>query len=101
RPPRVEELRTGLKPPHPVRRFIEQAEVEPRVREWLGGLPARIVLGNDKPAEGARPVAGALHGTILTMFTITRGAQSVEGALALINHQRLRRALERIVRAAY
>jgi predicted PurR-regulated permease PerM len=100
-PARIEELRTELEPDHPVRRFIEQAEVEPRVREWLGALPARIVLGTDNPAKGASRVTGALLVTILTMFTITRGNQTVQGALSLIRHERLRRSLERIVRAAY
>jgi predicted PurR-regulated permease PerM len=46
-------------------------------------------------------VTGALLVTILTMFTITRGAQAIDGGLGLIRHQRLRRALERIVVAAY
>jgi predicted PurR-regulated permease PerM len=46
-------------------------------------------------------VTGALLVTVLTMFTITRGAQSVEGAIALVGHRRVRRALERIVAAAY
>ena len=100
-PARIEELRLELKPDHAVRRWIEQAEVEPRVREWLGQLPARIVLGTDNPAKGASRVTGALLVTILTMFTITRGNQTVQGALSLIRHQRLRRSVERIVRAAY
>ena len=100
-PARIEEVRLDLEPDHAVRRWIEQAEVEPRVREWLGQLPARIVLGTDNPAEGASRVTGALLVTILTMFTITRGAQTVHGGLALIRHQRLRRSVERIVRAAY
>ena len=51
------------------------------MREWLGQLPARVVLGTDNAAEGASRVTGALLVTILTMFTITRGAQSVHGAL--------------------
>jgi predicted PurR-regulated permease PerM len=100
-PARIEQLRTELEPEHPVRRFIEQAEVEPRLREWLGQLPARIVLGTDNPAKGASRVTGALLVTILTMFTITRGAQSVEGGIALIRRRRVRRLLERIVGAAY
>lgn len=100
-PARIEELRLDLEPDHAVRRWIEQAEVEPRVREWLGQLPARIVLGTDNPAKGASRVTGALLVTILTMFTITRGNQTVQGALSLIRHERLRRSVERIVRAAY
>jgi predicted PurR-regulated permease PerM len=100
-PARIEELRLELEPEHPVRRFIEENRVEARMREWLGQLPARVVLGTDNAAEGASRVTGALLVTILTMFTITRGSQSVHGALALVRHQRLRRALERIVRAAY
>jgi predicted PurR-regulated permease PerM len=100
-PARIEELRLDLEPDHAVRRWIEEARVEPRVREWLGQLPARIVLGTDNPAEGASRVTGALLVTILTMFTITRGHQTVQGGLALIRHQRLRRSVERIVRAAY
>jgi predicted PurR-regulated permease PerM len=100
-PARIEQLRTQLEPDHPVRRFIEQADVEPRIREWLGQLPARIVLGTDNPAKGAGRVTGALLVTVLTMFTITRGAQSVDGAIGLFRHHRVRRALERIVRAAY
>jgi putative heme transporter len=100
-PLRIEEVRLELEPDHAVRRFIEQAEVEPRVREWLGQLPARIVLGTDNPAEGASRVTGALLVTILTMFTITRGSQTVHGGIALIRHPRLRRPVERIVRAAY
>lgn len=100
-PARIEQLRLDLKPDHPVRRFIEQADVEPRIREWLGQLPARIVLGTDSAAEGASRVTGALLVTVMTMFTITRGAQSVEGAIGLFRHQRVRRALERIVGAAY
>lgn len=100
-PARIEELRLDLEPEHPVRRFIEENRVEARVREWLGQLPARIVLGTDNPAEGASRVTGALLVTILTMFTITRGAQSIEGGIALIRHQRLRRSVERIVVAAY
>jgi len=100
-PARIEQLRVELEPGHPVRRFIEQAEVEPRVREWLGQLPARIVLGTDNPAKGASRVTGALLVTVLTMFTITRGAQSVEGAIGLFRHRQVRRALERIVGAAY
>ena len=100
-PARIEQLRTHLEPDHPVRRFIEQADVEPRIREWLGQLPARIVLGTDNPAKGAGRVTGALLVTVLTMFTITRGAQSVEGAIGLFRHRRVRVALERIVRAAY
>ena len=86
-PARIEQLRTELEPEHPVRRFIEQAEVEPRIREWLGQLPARIVLGTDNPAQGAGRVTGALLVTVLTMFTITRGARSVEGAIALFRHR--------------
>jgi predicted PurR-regulated permease PerM len=100
-PERIEEVRLELEPDHAVRRFIEQAEVEPRVREWLGQLPARVVLGTDNPAEGASRVTGALLVTILTMFTITRGSQTVHGGIALIRHARLRRSVERIVRAAY
>jgi len=100
-PARIEEVRLELEPDHAVRRFIEQAEVEPRVREWLGQLPARVVLGTDNPAEGASRVTGALLVTILTMFTITRGSQTVHGGIALIRHPRLRRSVERIVRAAY
>lgn len=100
-PERIEEVRLELEPDHAVRRFIEQAEVEPRVREWLGQLPARVVLGTDNPAEGASRVTGALLVTILTMFTITRGSQTVHGGIALIRHPRLRRSVERIVRAAY
>ncbi|HVW32983.1 MAG TPA: AI-2E family transporter, partial [Acidimicrobiia bacterium] len=100
-PARIEQLRTHLEPDHPVRRFIEQAEVEPRLREWLGQLPARIVLGTDSAAEGASRVTGALLVTVLTMFTITRGPQSIEGGIALVRQPRLRRALERIVRAGY
>jgi predicted PurR-regulated permease PerM len=100
-PARIEQLRTELQPEHPVRRFIEQAEVEPRVREWLGHLPARIVLGTDNPAKGAGRVTGAVLVVVLTMFTITRGQQSVEGAIALFRHRAVRRALERIVGAAY
>jgi len=100
-PARIEQLRTELQPDHPVRRFIEQAEVEPRIREWLGQLPARIVLGTDNPAKGAGRVTGALLVTVLTMFTITRGAQSVEGAIGLFHHERVRHAVERIVGAAY
>jgi predicted PurR-regulated permease PerM len=71
------------------------------MREWLGQLPARVVLGTDNPAEGASRVTGALLVTILTMFTITRGSQTVHGGIALIRHPRLRRSVERIVRAAY
>jgi predicted PurR-regulated permease PerM len=100
-PARIEELRLDLEPDHAVRRWIEQAEVEPRVREWLGQLPSRVVLGTDNPAEGASRVTGALLVTILTMFTITRGQQTVRGGIALIRHERLRRSVERIVRAAY
>ena len=100
-PERIEEVRLELEPDHAVRRFIEQAEVEPRMREWLGQLPARIVLGTDNPAEGASRVTGALLVTILTMFTITRGSQTVHGGIALIRHPRLRRSVERIVRAGY
>jgi predicted PurR-regulated permease PerM len=100
-PARIEQLRTELPPDHPVRRFIEQADVEPRLRQWLGQLPARIVLGTDNPAKGASRVTGALLVTVLTMFTITRGAQSVEGAIALVRQRRVRSILERIVRAAY
>jgi putative heme transporter len=100
-PARIEELRLDLEPDHAVRRWIEEARVEPRVREWLGQLPARIVLGTDNPAEGASRVTGALLVTILTMFTITRGLQTVQGGLGLIRHQRLRRSVERIVTAAY
>lgn len=100
-PERIEEVRLELEPDHAVRRFIEQAEVEPRVREWLGQLPARVVLGTDNPAEGASRVTGALLVTILTMFTITRGSQTVHGGIGLIRHPRLRRSVERIVRAAY
>jgi predicted PurR-regulated permease PerM len=100
-PARIEELRLDLKPDQAVRKWIEQAEVEQRVREWLGELPARIVLGTDNPAKGASRVTGALLVTILTMFTITRGSQSVRGGIALIRHERLQRAVERIVRAAY
>ena len=100
-PARIEELRIDLEPDHPVRRFIEENRVEARVREWLGQLPARVVLGTDSAAEGASRVTGALLVTILTMFTITRGSQSIQGALGLVRHRRLRRALERIVRAAY
>ena len=100
-PQRIEEVRLELEPDHAVRRFIEQAEVEPRVREWLGQLPARVVLGTDNPAEGASRLTGALLVTILTMFTITRGSQTVHGAIGLIRHARLRRSVERIVRAAY
>jgi len=100
-PARIEELRLDLEPDHPVRRWIEESRVEPRVREWLGQLPARVVLGTDNPAEGASRVTGALLVTILTMFTITRGHQTVLGGLGLIGHQRLRGSVERIVRAAY
>ncbi|MEW6472072.1 MAG: AI-2E family transporter [Actinomycetota bacterium] len=100
-PARIEELRLELEPEHPVRRWIEEARVEPRVREWLGQLPARVVLGTDNPAEGASRVTGALLVTILTMFTITRGPQAVRGGIGLIRHQRLQRSVERIVRAAY
>lgn len=100
-PQRIEEVRLKLEPDHAVRRFIEQAEVEPRMREWLGQLPARVVLGTDNPAEGASRLTGALLVTILTMFTITRGSQTVHGGIALIRHPRLRRSVERIVRAAY
>ena len=100
-PSRIEEVRLELEPDHAVRRFIEQAEVEPRVREWLGQLPARIVLGTDNPTEGASRLTGALLVTILTMFTITRGSQTVQGGIALIRHSRLRRSVERIVWAAY
>src|SRR5256885_7115472 len=100
-PARIEELRIRLQPEHPVRRFIEQAEVAPRLRQWLGQLPARIVLGTDNPAKGASRGTGGLLVTVLTMFTITRGAQSVEGALALVRHRRVRRALERGGGAAY
>jgi putative heme transporter len=100
-PARIEQLRTELEPEHPVRRFIEQADVEPRIREWLGQLPARIVFGTDSPAKGASRVTGALLVTVLTMFTITRGAQTVEGGIALFRHRRVRRALERIIGAAY
>ena len=80
-PARIEELRLDLEPDHPVRRFIEENRVEARVREWLGQLPARVVLGTDSAAEGASRVTGALLVTILTMFTITRGSQSIHGAL--------------------
>src|SRR5256885_13166889 len=73
-PARIEQLRTDLEPDHPVRRFIEQADVEPRIREWLGQLPARIVLGTDSAAKGARPGTGALPGTGMTMVTNTPGA---------------------------
>jgi predicted PurR-regulated permease PerM len=100
-PLRIEEVRLKLEPDHAVRRFIEQAEVEPRVREWLGQLPARIVLGTDNPAEGASRVTGALLVTILTMFTITRGSQTVRGGIALIRNPRLRQSVERILVAAY
>ncbi|HYH50072.1 MAG TPA: AI-2E family transporter [Acidimicrobiia bacterium] len=100
-PARIEELRLELETDHPVRRWIEESRVEPRVREWLGQLPARVVLGTDNPAEGASRVTGALLVTILTMFTVTRGHQTVLGGIALIRHQRLRRSVERIVRAAY
>jgi predicted PurR-regulated permease PerM len=100
-PARIEDLRLDLQPDHPVRRWIEQAEVEPRVRVWLGQLPARVVLGTDNAAEGASRVTGALLVTILTMFTITRGHQTVKGALGLISHERFRGSVERIVRAAY
>jgi predicted PurR-regulated permease PerM len=100
-PARIEELRLDLKPDQAVRKWIEQAEVETRVREWLGQLPARIVLGTDNPAKGASRVTGALLVTILTMFTITRGSQSVHGGIALIRNQRVRHSVERIVRAGY
>jgi len=100
-PQRIEEVRLKLEPDQAVRRFIEEAEVEPRVREWLGQLPARVVLGTDNPAEGASRVTGALLVTILTMFTITRGSQTVHGGIALIRNPRLRRSVERIVRAGY
>jgi predicted PurR-regulated permease PerM len=100
-PLRIEEVRLKLEPDQAVRRFIEQAEVEPRVREWLGQLPARIVLGTDNPAEGASRVTGALLVTILTMFTITRGSQTVHGGIALIRNPRLQRSVERIARAGY
>jgi predicted PurR-regulated permease PerM len=100
-PARIEELRLDLEPEHPVRRFIEENRVESRVREWLGQIPARVVLGTDNPGEGASRVTGALLVTILTMFTITRGPQSIEGGLALIRHRPVRRALERIIVAAY
>jgi len=100
-PLRIEEVRLKLEPDQAVRRFIEQAEVEPRVREWLGQLPARIVLGTDNPAEGASRVTGALLVTILTMFTITRGSQAVHGGIALIRNPRLRSSVERIARAGY
>jgi predicted PurR-regulated permease PerM len=100
-PARIERLRTGLQPENAVRRFIEQANVEPRIREWLGQLPARIVLGTDNPAAGASRITGALLVTILTIFTITRGPQSVKGGIALFRHRRVRRALERVVVAAY
>ena len=100
-PARIEHLRNDLEPEHPVRRFIEQAEVEARMREWLGELPARIVLGTDNPAEGASRVTGALLVTVLTMFTITRGPQSVRGGIALVQHRSVRLALRRIVSAAY
>jgi predicted PurR-regulated permease PerM len=100
-PARIERLRIDLEPENAVRRFIEQANVEPRVREWLGQLPARIVLGTDNPAAGAGRITGALLVTILTVFTITRGPQSVEGGIALLRHRRVRRALERVVVAAY
>jgi predicted PurR-regulated permease PerM len=63
-PARIEQLRVGLQPDDPVRRFIEQAQVEPRVRVWLGQLPARIVLGTDNPAKGASRVTGALLVTV-------------------------------------
>ena len=100
-PRRIEEVGLRLEPDHAVRRFIEQAEVEPRMREWLGQLPARVVLGTDNPAEGASRLTGALLVVILTMFTITRGSQTVHGMFALIRHARLRRSVERIVGAAY
>jgi len=100
-PLRIEEVRLKLEPDQAVRRFIEQAEVEPRVREWLGQLPARVVLGTDNPAEGASRVTGGLLVTVLTMFTITRGSQTVHGGIALIRNLRLRRSVERIARAAY
>jgi predicted PurR-regulated permease PerM len=100
-PARIERLRTDLQPENPVRRFIEQANVEPRVREWLGQLPARIVLGTDNPAAGASRITGALLVMILTIFTITRGPASVEGGIGLFRHRRVRRALERVVAAAY
>jgi predicted PurR-regulated permease PerM len=100
-PARIERLRTDLVPENPVRRFIEQANVELRLREWLGQLPARIVLGTDDPAAGASRITGVLLVVILTMFTITRGPQSVEGAIALFRRRRVRAALERIVVAAY
>jgi predicted PurR-regulated permease PerM len=100
-PARIEQLRVSLEPESPVRRFIEQADVEPRIREWLGHLPARIVLGTDNPAKGASRVTGGLLVVVLTMFAITRGQQSVEGAIGLFRHRRVRRALERIVGAAY
>jgi predicted PurR-regulated permease PerM len=100
-PARIEQLRVSLEPDHPVRRFIEQADVEPRLREWLGHLPARIVLGTDSPAKGASRVTGGLLVIVLTMFTITRGQQSVEGAIGLFRHRGVRRVLERIVGAAY
>jgi putative heme transporter len=100
-PGRIEQLRVSLEPEHPVRRFIEEADVEPRVREWLGHLPARIVLGTDNPAEGASRAIGALLVMVLTVFTITRGQQSVEGAIGLFRHRRVRQSLERIVGAAY
>lgn len=100
-PRRIEEVRLRLEPDHALRHFIEEAQVEPRVREWLRQLPARVVLGTDNPAEGASRVTGALLVTILTMFAITRGSQSVHGMFALIRHARLRRSVERIVRAAY
>src|SRR5581483_6565812 len=67
----------------------------------IGQLPARIVLGTDSAAKGASRVTGALLVTVLTMFTITRGAPTVEGAIGLFRHQRVRRAVERIVGAAY
>ncbi|HZQ79343.1 MAG TPA: AI-2E family transporter [Acidimicrobiia bacterium] len=100
-PARIEQLRVSLEPDHPVRRFIEQADVEPRIRAWLGNLPARVVLGTDNPAKGASRVTGGLLVIVLTMFTITRGQQSVEGAIGLFRHRRMRRAVERIVGAAY
>src|SRR5947207_2543932 len=70
-PARIEHLRTDLAPDHPVRRFIEQADVEPRIREWLGQLPARVVLGTDNAAKGASRVTGALLVPVVADVPIT------------------------------
>jgi predicted PurR-regulated permease PerM len=100
-PTRVEEMRVQFEPGHAVRRFVDEAHVEMRVKEWLDRLPSQVVLGTDNPARGASRLTTTLLVTVLTLFTITRGPQAVWGTIDEVRDLRLRAALERIVRAGY